>query len=74
MSDAMKNPCPNQPATGLARVRGDFKRCPSPWICEKLGCQFVPGGFNEPRLLGQKRRPLQERVQRINKLLGQDNG
>lgn len=67
----MKQPCPNQPAEGLQRVREDFKQCPSPWICEKLGCQFVRSdGFNAKPLPGQKRRSLRERMQRINKLLG----
>lgn len=65
------NPCPNQPATGLQRGRGDYKQCPSPWICGKLGCQFLgPDGLNAKPLPGQKRRSLRERVERVNKLLG----
>lgn len=68
------NPCPNQPATGLSRVRDDYKQCPSPWICEKLGCQFLGDGFNAKPLPGQKRRSLKQRVQRINKLLGDLDG
>ena len=65
----MKAPCPNQPAEGLQRVRGDFKQCPSPWICEKLGCQFAADGFNAPPLPGRKRRSLRDRMERVNKLL-----
>lgn len=34
------HPCPNQPTTGLASIRSDYKECASPWLCEKLGCQY----------------------------------
>ena len=63
-------PCPNQPASGLQRLRGDLKSCPSPWICGKRGCQFTkPDGVNAETPHGRKQRSLRERTERINKLL-----
>lgn len=54
-----RHPCPNRPTKGLRRVRSDHEECPSPWLCEKKGCQFrAPADDTRHDHLERRRRRL----------------